>query len=371
MKRLVLSALVALTTLVANAEDDIATYYMPRTQIKFAVLVERTDYKPGRFANYSEKYMREAVRNKPEQTYRIISITPYLDAVADTLKHHDVVVDKKHTVFSLSLYRQHILVGVNAEGDAPEEHKPFVSAPKPAAVNPSDYMSQDILMAGSTAKMAELTAQEIYDIRDSRSQLNRGEADYMPKDGQQLRIMLDNLKQQEQALMQTFTGVTTCDTTELTITYTPEGIASGKGGKEKKGRKGEADDEAVSDSDLIGGRQLLFRFSRKLGMLDADDLAGTPYYIYVDDLHTYRHVDQYKASGKDADKAVVYVNVPGKINVCVTEGDATLASFEAYMAQYGHEEALSADLFGKKMLTKVKLDAFTGSMVSIESEPLE
>ena len=39
--------------------------------------------------------------------------------------------------------------------------------------------------SGSTAKMAELVAKEIYNI-------NRGQADYMPKDGAALKLMLDN-----------------------------------------------------------------------------------------------------------------------------------------------------------------------------------
>ena len=63
-------------------------------------------------------------------------------------------------------------------------------------------MNEDILSAGSSAKMAELCALEIYDIRDSKSLLNKGQADFMPKDGEQLRIMLANLETQENALMQ-------------------------------------------------------------------------------------------------------------------------------------------------------------------------
>ena len=40
-------------------------------------------------------------------------------------------------------------------------------------------MNQEILSAGSNAKIAELTAEEIYDIRDSRTALIKGEADNM------------------------------------------------------------------------------------------------------------------------------------------------------------------------------------------------
>ena len=44
-------------------------------------------------------------------------------------------------------------------------------------------------MASSTAKMAELVAKEIYNIRESKNALLRGQADNTPSDGAQLKIM--------------------------------------------------------------------------------------------------------------------------------------------------------------------------------------
>ena len=61
-------------------------------------------------------------------------------------------------------------------------------------------------MASSTAKMAELVAKEIYNIRESKNALVRGQADNMPKDGAQLKLMLDNLEEQERAMTEMFSG---------------------------------------------------------------------------------------------------------------------------------------------------------------------
>ena len=83
-------------------------------------------------------------------------------------------------------------------------------------------MSEEILAAGSTAKMAELTAQDIYEIRESRNMLVRGQADNMPKDGEQLRLMLNQLDKQDQALTSLFTGTHSKDTTEYTFTIVPD-----------------------------------------------------------------------------------------------------------------------------------------------------
>ena len=83
-------------------------------------------------------------------------------------------------------------------------------------------MTEEILIAGSTAKMAELVAKEIYNIRESKNSLTRGQADYMPKDGAALKLMLDNLDEQEQAMMQMFAGTTDRIEKSFTIRIKPE-----------------------------------------------------------------------------------------------------------------------------------------------------
>lgn len=45
--------------------------------------------------------------------------------------------------------------------------------------------------------MAELTAREIYNIRDSKNTILRGQAETMPKDGASLQLVIDQLNKQE------------------------------------------------------------------------------------------------------------------------------------------------------------------------------
>ena len=77
-------------------------------------------------------------------------------------------------------------------------------------------------MAGSTAKMAELVAKEIYNIRESKNALVRGQADNMPKDGEQLKIMLANLEEQEAAMTEMFSGTLNKDEKIFNIRLTPD-----------------------------------------------------------------------------------------------------------------------------------------------------
>ena len=122
--------------------------------------------------------------------------------------------------------------------------------------DPRKFLTEEILMASSRAKMAELVAKEIYNIRESKNALLRGEADNMPQDGAQLKIMLDNLNLQERAMTEMFSGTLKEEPQTFTIRLTPKEM----------------------------NNEVAFRFSKRLGIVAIDDLAGEPYYISITDL---------------------------------------------------------------------------------------
>ena len=53
--------------------------------------------------------------------------------------------------------------------------------------------------------------------------LAKGEADYMPKDGEQLKLMNERLDTQERALLQLFKGTETVETRSFEFVYDPSG----------------------------------------------------------------------------------------------------------------------------------------------------
>ena len=82
-------------------------------------------------------------------------------------------------------------------------------APRETAkrINAQDYMTEEIIMSGSVAKMAELTAKEIYSIRESRNTIIRGQADNLPSDGESVKYFIEELNKQEQALLTLFSDM--------------------------------------------------------------------------------------------------------------------------------------------------------------------
>lgn len=316
------------------------SYYLPRAVANFTVKVEKTHYEPGRFAAYARIYLRQNVSLEPVTAYRLIGLDMTQTAERDTAKHFVLQIDKKHSISNVALTDNGQLLAINADDKAPVISLPsFTPAARPAALNPNDYMSADILSAGSSSKMAELSAHEIYDIRDSRNQLSRGEADFMPKDGAQLKMMLAHLDEQEAALTQLFCGTTTRDTVWTTISFVPQ--------KE--------------------GKEVLFRFSKYLGLVDPDDLAGEPYYINVEDLHTLTEAAAPDKEKKDDKEDIgLRVSQPGKIRLTVGHDDSEPTTYEILAPQFGTTEAISGELFGKKQSSRITLNPLTGSIRSIE-----
>uniref|UniRef100_A0AB33J7P0 DUF4831 family protein n=1 Tax=Prevotella sp. GTC17259 TaxID=3236795 RepID=A0AB33J7P0_9BACT len=344
--KILLSAALVLESANLQAQQPVegTTYFLPKTAIKFNLLIEKTTVTPGQLALYADKYMRlRNVPQKPSTAYRLVSVNMRSVGIPDSAKQFTLQMDKKHIIYSVNRDENGVLLAVNAQPLKKQAYKPFKAARKPTLPDAHNYMTEDILAAGSSAKMAELIAREIYDIRDSRSQLSRGEAEFMPKDGEQLKLMFENLDTQEHALMQMFEGTTQKDTVETELTFVPEK---------------EAD------------KQLLFRFSKKLGMVDLDDLAGAPYLIKIEDLHDIATVQLgVENEKKSKDDIGLNVNLPGRIRITLFKADEQWASFELYAAQFGRMEKISGEMFGKKINTNLVLNGITGNVESIRMQP--
>ena len=321
-----------------------AVYYLPKTAIHITLQIEKTNYTPGEFCKYSEKYLRiKDVPSVASTKYRLISVRQEPFAVADTSKCYAIKYDARTSACNVRLSDDGILLAIN-EDVKPQTPTKSQKTPKAAkaVINPRKYMSEEILSAGSTSKMAELTAQEIYEIRESRSMLAKGQADFMPKDGEQLRLMLQELATEDQALTSMFTGVTVSDTTTHTFTY-------------------------IADKPVK--RDVLFRFSSDFGLVDSDDLSGTPYYIYIEDLKTVAEpipVDPKKAAKPQL--SGVYVNIPGKMRSTIADAKAQIVANEFPAGQFGNVELLSGALFNKKYTTHLLLHPLTGAVYKLEAE---
>lgn len=353
-----LSAAVALAALNGYPQTEVApyspgitpegvTYCLPRTELHIVVTATSVSYRPGDFRQYAMRFLRlNDVPAEPSVAWKIDDVKIYAAGVPDTSKIFSVKLTPKTSAPLIGLTSSGIILSVNA--DAPEQEKapslpaPAVSSPP---LNPRDFLGQEILAAGSTAKMAELTANEIYGIRESRTLLAKGETDNMPKDGEQLKLMNERLDTQERALLQLFKGTETSETRAFEFVYSP--------------------DEDVD-------KDILFRFSSKLGPVESDNLAGAPVYISVKNLKTVPAPTPEDPGKKKKEPEGIRYNVPSDVEVSVSGDGGAYAEAVFPMGQFGNVEYLGEDLFNKKMGTHVLFDGVTGGIAKLElAEPSE
>ena len=350
MKRLIILTGLLATTIIASAQTEVVTgvmrgkdygvtYALPKTQIEIEVKANKITYIPGEFSKYADRYLRlNKVSADPEEYWELTSVQVKPVGIPDKDNVYFVKMKDKTVAPLIELTEDGIIKSINVPIDkkAAIPAQSLVPAQK-KKVNPRDFLTEEILMANSTAKMAELVAKEIYNIRESKNALLRGESDNMPKDGAQLKLMLDNLTLQERAMTEMFAGKVTDEEKIYTIRIVP---------KEMK-------------------NEVAFRFSKKLGIVANNDLAGEPIYITVTDLKSIKipEVDP----KKKLDEGVAY-NVPGRAHVTLSYNNKELYNSEIPVTQFGVVEYLAPVLLNKNSTIKVLFDPETGALLKVDRE---
>lgn len=348
MKRNILIAMTFGLSLVAAAQTQVTefnpgiaangvNYTLPKTVLKVDASAVKVVYTPGEFAKYADRYLHlKGVAVEPSTTWSVTSLSVYQEGVPDTSKVFTVRLKDKTVAPMVQLTSSGILVAVNTHADVDEHTLPDVCTTH-HQMDARQYLTEDILSATSTSKMAELTAQEILDIRESKNAIKRGQVESMPQDGASLKIVLDELNRQEEALTQLFLGY--ADTTFIAQSF-----------------------EVMPTEDIDG--DVLFRFSRKLGFVDADNLAGDPYFVSVKDLHTVVLPDEREAAKRKIE-GLVY-NMPSMANVTISTMSGSIYEQSLPFAQFGTIDMLSPTLFNKGATTKLTLHPATGGLVQLE-----
>lgn len=319
------------------------TYRLPQTAIRITVRAHCVKTEAGTFAPYAEKLLGLTDAAQSDETScQITSISMQPFAMADPARTYHIEFSDKAALPTFYLDEDHCLLSINRAPELPAVVPPVVEAPATKLkYKPSDVMTSEMLKAGSKAKQAELVAEEVLSLRESRSDLIRGEADNTPKDGRQLELMLDNLSAQEAALLSLFVGNTTESDIEREYIYIPK--------------------EPVN-------RELIFRFSSEFGFVEPDDLSGAPYYLSVAMLEDNRLPELDAKQRKKVEKGIAYC-VPGKARLSLQSSTETLSQGDVILSQFGHVDQLpQAQFIDKKRPTSALFVPSTGAIKLFEQE---
>lgn len=326
---------------VTRGKDYGVVYALPKTQLNIEIKANKVNYTPGEFCKYADRYLRLTnVSADPEEYWELTSIKVTPVGVPNSDATYFIKLKDKTVAPLVELTEDGIVKSINVPYSKEKAIKATPLAPSfEKKANPRDFLTEEILMASSSAKMAELIAKEIYNIRESKNALLRGQADNMPADGAQLKIMIDNLNLQEEAMTEMFSGTRSKEEKSFTIRITP-------------------------DKEL--NNAIAFRFSKKLGIVGNDDLAGAPFYINLKDLKSVT-MPQDDGKKKKELEGIAY-NVPGKAMVTLTDGKKKYFEGEIPVTQFGIIEYLAPVLFNKNSTLKVYFDPVTGSLQKVDRE---
>lgn len=298
-------------------------YSLPKTSFEVTLLVKKSTYQRGDFYPYAQRYLgvdHPITENKVEYTLENVEVAN--KGIPD--KENSYMVEFRGRTVEPYVYLREdgLIVAINAEPEVDAATEMDVPEGTRATLNPRRYFSQETLMAGSTAKQAELVARQIFELRRSRSDILSGEAESMPPDGNAYRVVMEEIDTQERALTGLFAG--NMETEYFTVTYT-----------------------VIPEETDIQDR-VIARFSEKLGPLDADNLAGEPIWLSLTNktptVPMQLSERDLKRLEDKLSEGLVY-NVPGKADLTLEFKNRMLLNREVDVVQFGSQDVLVKRMF--------------------------
>ncbi len=326
-----------------KANDYAIVYSLPNTQLNVTLEAEISVKKPGEFYKYAKKYLNiDDPITKESHSAQLKSVTVTTEGIANPDERYAVQF-KSGSIVTMTLNSNGVPLSINIESPVSVNS---VTLAKARAASPTalespaarQVVSEEMAQSQSVAKKAELAAAQLFDIRQTRNDLITGQAEQTPPDGKSLQLMLDNLEDQEQALMAMFVGTTSTYTVVKTINEMP--------------------DDNIKDL-------VIARISPLDGIIDADDLAGDPVTLNVEVLQRGEMPTNDKGETLSFPKNGLAYSIPGSARVTVSFRGETHYSGNVDFAQMGTVYGLSPNAFiDKKDPIYVIFDPATGAITA-------
>lgn len=319
------------------------TYSLPITHLRVTVEAEKTVRKAGPYYQYAKKYLGTddvVTADSQEWTLKDIEVSTF--GVPDPDNQYLMQFKAGANVFVMKS-DDGLLLSVNAENVQTPSPKRKAVEQNASVLDDNAYthaMPGELLVSASTAKRAEIAAQQIYKIRESRTNYATGEADQMPPDGAAMKLVLDQLDAQEKALCALFLGTVQRSTEIKEFTFVPDTVDT--------------------------TNQVIMRISDTNGMVDSDDLCGEPLYVSMTVLERGELPVDDKGVTKKLPKGAVVYTMPGKAQFTFNYAGKKVAQHTFDVAQLGVEFGLDPNLFSnKKAPSYVKFYPETGAIKEI------
>ncbi|MBK5719707.1 DUF4831 family protein [Dysgonomonas sp. Marseille-P4677] len=312
-----------------KSNDYGVAYSLPKTSLVVTVEYTKKTRKVGEFYQYAERYL--SISNpiiENATSYILDNIDVTIKGIPDKDKSYLVEFRSNTTAPFVTLTKDGLICAINDDYTFTKDEAVKADVvSSPSLPDPRSFLSEEILRAGSTAKQAELIAKQIYRLRESRNNILTGDADNMPPDGNAYQLVMSQLEEQEKALSAMFTGTEAVEKGYKSFTVIP--------------------DERDIDNRII------FRFSSKLGVVDANDLSGQPVTLSLKNKDPREVPVLTPKEEKDLEKkfsAGIIYNIPNKAALQITYNGRTYVQKECDVVQYGVQDVLAPKMFDNNKL---------------------
>lgn len=330
-----------------KANEYALVYSLPNTVIDITLETEKTVRTPGEFFNYAKRILN--VDNpvaQPSVDYTLKSVTVTTRGIPDPERRYAVKFSAGATPFMI-LSADEVPLAVNTEETRTQAAVTLPVAQK-AAPTPlqtqaaRQVMTEEMLRSQSTLKRAQIAAEQLYALRQSRSDLLTGQADQMPPDGQAMQLVLDNLNAQEAALTAMFLGTEQTSTEVTTISFTP----------------------TAADNDITS--KVIARISSVDGIVAPDNLSGAPVTL------SYKVISRGEMPANEKGLPLAFPKngfaycIPGTAQITISYDGKEFAQKAITVAQAGIDYGVAPNSFtDKKAPVYMILDPATGAAVEI------
>ena len=358
--------------------SDAQLYQLPQTVLHLEIEVVHIAETPGEYARYSEKYLGISQVIAEEKEWNELSCVKLSTRVRpdDSRRFY---LQAQGEMPSVGTNADGILCGLgkaNASGREAQAVRTGAQASRPGTRAASKgagpvgrgaasrqreefhkegslphssaeaLYTQEMHLANASTRVAELAAKQIFTLRETRLALLQGELETFPQDGESLKLFLKELDKTERAYTELFTGHRDVRRETVCLDLVPS---------------------------AENGEQVAFRFSSVKGVLDADDLSGSPVYLTIETADdglsqlpdsTTRLVQHGKKvqEVKEAIEPSVCYYLPRRSSVCLSFDDRSLFEADMVLAQCGKLRYL----YDKGQAFQAAFDPQTGALLRLE-----
>ena len=321
--------------------ESALVYYSPKTVFSLDFTYTVTTLEQGPFASFAEELLdvHEFV-SENSTTYVLKDVKIYAKTLTDYDRAHKVSAEDGVPML-LRINEKGLLTGYNVATQPREPRRTNAhkdgKQPRNIPFKAAPY-TEEVLQASTPRDQAEAVAKQILHIRETRGYIITGEVEHAPADGEAMRLVLDELAQEEKALTELFVG--------------------------KKSIRHEHKTVEIEPSEI---KHMLY-FSEENGFTDADNIeADTIEVRMACDRQTKQAAPEPVGKKKVApiELSPIVYNVPGRCDVDVIFQGQRLAGRTLPVAQFGVDVALPKNLFTDKELPQIIISEKTGNIESI------